>query len=101
MERTGRKDNGASWRGVPARRMVGRPPVETEMNKDKAMQQALEQPPLPVQEPAACRFCHSKKGCWTWQCYKCGETKPLDLFHKFGLVHTKTRKGDSNRCLVL
>ena len=49
MERTGRKDNGASWRGVPARRMVGRPPVETEMNKDKAMQQALEQPPLPVQ----------------------------------------------------
>ena len=50
MERTGRKDNGASWRWVPARRMVGRPPVETEMNKVKAMQQALEQPPLPVQE---------------------------------------------------
>jgi hypothetical protein len=21
----------------------------------------------------ACRFCHSKKGCWAWQCYKCGE----------------------------
>jgi len=20
-----------------------------------------------------CRFCHSKKGCWAWQCYKCGE----------------------------
>ena len=25
------------------------------------------------QEPVACRFCHSKKGCWTWQCYHCGE----------------------------
>ena len=24
-------------------------------------------------EPVACRFCHSKKGSWTWQCYKCGE----------------------------
>ena len=24
-------------------------------------------------EPVACRFCHSKKGCWAWQCYKCGE----------------------------
>ena len=38
------------------------------MNKDKAMK-----PPLPVQEPVACRFCHSKKGCWTWQCYNCDE----------------------------
>ena len=27
----------------------------------------------PVQEPVACRFCHDKKGCWAWQCYKCGE----------------------------
>ena len=27
----------------------------------------------PVQEPVACRFCHDKKGCWTWQCYSCGE----------------------------
>jgi hypothetical protein len=35
-----------------------------------ALEAALEQP---VQEPATCRFCHSKKGCWTWQCYKCGE----------------------------
>jgi hypothetical protein len=26
-----------------------------------------------VQEPVACRFCHDKKGCWAWQCYKCGE----------------------------
>ena len=24
-------------------------------------------------EPVMCRFCHSKKGCWTWQCYHCGE----------------------------
>ena len=33
-------------------------------------------PPLPAQpeqEPVACRFCHSKKGSWAWQCYKCGE----------------------------
>ena len=27
----------------------------------------------PEQEPVACRFCHSEKGCWTWQCYHCGE----------------------------
>ena len=27
----------------------------------------------PVQKPVACRFCHSEKGCWTWQCYHCGE----------------------------
>ena len=33
----------------------------------------LDTQPLPVQEPVACRFCHSKKGCWTWQCYHCGE----------------------------
>jgi hypothetical protein len=25
------------------------------------------------QEPVACRFCYSEKGCWTWQCYNCGE----------------------------
>ena len=24
-------------------------------------------------EPVACRFCHSEGGCWTWQCYHCGE----------------------------
>ena len=24
-------------------------------------------------KPVACRFCHSEKGCWTWQCYNCGE----------------------------
>jgi hypothetical protein len=34
---------------------------------------ALAQPAQPEQEPVACRFCHSKKGCWAWQCYKCGE----------------------------
>ena len=33
-----------------------------------ALKTALEQP-----EPVACRFCHSEKGCWAWQCYKCGE----------------------------
>ena len=27
----------------------------------------------PEPEPVACRFCHSEKGCWTWQCYHCGE----------------------------
>jgi hypothetical protein len=31
------------------------------------------QPAPPVQGPVACRFCHSKKGCWAWQCYHCGE----------------------------
>jgi hypothetical protein len=35
-----------------------------------AIKEALAQP---VQEPVACRFCHSKKGCWAWQCYHCGE----------------------------
>ena len=35
--------------------------------------QALAQPVQPVQGPVACRFCHSKKGCWAWQCYSCGE----------------------------
>ena len=37
------------------------------------MSRLLHAPLLPVQEPVACRFCHSKKGCWTWQCYNCGE----------------------------
>ena len=27
----------------------------------------------PEQKPVACRFCHDARGCWTWQCYKCGE----------------------------
>ena len=24
-------------------------------------------------KPVACRFCHSEKGCWAWQCDSCGE----------------------------
>jgi hypothetical protein len=28
---------------------------------------------VPQAEPVSCRFCHSKKGCWAWQCYTCGE----------------------------
>jgi len=35
-----------------------------------ALEAALEQP---EQEPVSCRFCYSKKGCWAWQCYTCGE----------------------------
>ena len=35
-----------------------------------ALRTALAQP---EQEPVSCRFCHSEKGCWAWQCYKCGE----------------------------
>jgi hypothetical protein len=35
-----------------------------------AIKEALAQP---VQKPVACRFCHSKKGCYTWLCYSCGE----------------------------
>ena len=29
--------------------------------------------PVPQAEPVLCRFCHSKKGCYTWLCYSCGE----------------------------
>ena len=39
----------------------------------EALRTTLLQPSLPVQKPVACRFCFSKKGCWTWQCYHCGE----------------------------
>jgi len=28
---------------------------------------------VPQAEPVACRFCHDARGCWTWQCYHCGE----------------------------
>ena len=35
-----------------------------------ALREALAQP---VQEPVTCRFCHDARGCWTWQCYSCGE----------------------------
>ena len=27
----------------------------------------------PEQKPVSCRFCHDARGCWTWQCYHCGE----------------------------
>jgi len=27
----------------------------------------------PAQESVSCRFCHDARGCWTWQCYHCGE----------------------------
>ena len=49
--------------------------VREGVNKHKARELAdhFATQPLPVQEPVACRFCHSKKGCWTWQCYNCGE----------------------------
>jgi hypothetical protein len=36
----------------------------------EALNTALAQP---EQKPVSCRFCHSKKGCWAWQCYHCGE----------------------------
>ena len=35
-----------------------------------ALRTALAQP---EQEPVSCRFCHSEKGCWAWQCDSCGE----------------------------
>ena len=48
--------------------------IETDKHERKyvrhAIKAALEQP---EQEPVTCRFCHSKKGCWAWQCYHCGE----------------------------
>ena len=34
-----------------------------------ALKAALAQP----EQEVSCRFCHSKKGCWAWQCYSCGE----------------------------
>ena len=54
--------------------LLTEPHAETVCFKLEAIaREALAQPPLPEQEPVACRFCHSKKGCWTWQCYNCGE----------------------------
>ena len=29
--------------------------------------------PVPQAKPVSCRFCHDARGCWTWQCYNCGE----------------------------
>lgn len=37
-----------------------------------ALKAALAQPEQEP-EPVACRFCHNQRGCWTWQCYHCGE----------------------------
>jgi hypothetical protein len=31
------------------------------------------QPAAQPEQEVSCRFCHSKKGCWAWQCYSCGE----------------------------
>ena len=42
--------------------------VREGVNKHKARELADHFAAQPVQEPVACRFCHSKKGCWTWQC---------------------------------
>ena len=58
----------------------------------------------PVQEPVACRFCFSKKGCWTWQCYKCGEIddvqKPAPSQQQAGSVSMRMPKvGDKVICL--
>ena len=65
------------------------------MTKNKTLEQ-------PVQEPVACRFCHSKKGCWTWQCYNCGEiddvqkpAPPLPVQPE----SVKLRRGDILRCM--
>ena len=52
---------------------LGKSGCERQEKAITAIKKALAQPPLPEQEPVECRFCHSKKGCWTWQCYHCGE----------------------------
>ena len=61
----------------------------------------LDTQPLPVQEPVACRFCFSEKGCWTWQCYHCGEIddvqKPAPPQQQAEPV--KLRRGDILRCI--
>jgi len=38
-------------------------------NAITALREALAQP----EQEVSCLFCHSKKGCWAWQCYSCGE----------------------------
>ena len=60
---------------TPWRDMVVVSLVREGVNKHKARELAdhFATQPLPVQEPVACRFCHSKKGCWAWQCYTCDE----------------------------
>ena len=58
---------------TPWRDMVVVSLVREGINKHKARELADHFAVRPVQEPVACRFCHSKKGCWAWQCYNCGE----------------------------
>ena len=55
-------------------------------------------------EPVACRFCFSEKGCWTWQCYKCGEIddvqKPAPPQQQAGSVSMRMPKvGDKVICI--
>lgn len=52
-------------------------------------------------EPAACRFCHSKKGCWTWQCYHCGEIDDVQQPAPLPVQPepVKLRRGDILRCI--
>jgi hypothetical protein len=48
--------------------------IETNKHERKYVRHAIKAAlAQPVQEPVTCRFCHSKKGSWAWQCYKCGE----------------------------
>jgi len=56
---------------TPWRDMIVVTLVREGINKHKARELADHFAAQP--EPVACRFCHSEKGCWTWQCYSCGE----------------------------
>jgi hypothetical protein len=58
---------------TPWRDMIVVTLVREGINKHKARELADHFAAQPVQKPVACRFCHSKKGCRAWQCYKCGE----------------------------
>jgi hypothetical protein len=61
----------------------------------------------PVQEPVTCRFCHSKKGCWAWQCYKCGEIDdvqkpaPLPLQEPVAEVKVKMTGGNAGIATII
>jgi hypothetical protein len=58
---------------TPWREMVVVTLVREGINKHRARELADHFAAQPEPEPVACRFCHSKKGCWAWQCYSCGE----------------------------
>ena len=47
--------------------------VREGIDKHRARELADHFAAQPAQEPVACCFCHSEKGCWAWQCYSCGE----------------------------